>query len=103
MSEPRHRPDHTCVVTVEFQVVPGCMPQFWPRMLAQAATSLGEPGCSQFDVCTDPKDENRVFLYEIYADQAAFDEHLASPHFREFDAATRPWIESKRVAQWHRA
>ena len=39
----------------------------------------------------------RVFLYEIYDDRAAFDAHLASPHFRAFDAEVGPWVQDKQV------
>lgn len=36
-------------------------------------------------------------LYEIYADRAAFDRHLAMPHYVEFDRLTRPMVRSKGV------
>jgi len=88
------------VVTVEFTIQPGFAEQFLRRMAAQAAESLREVGCSQFDVCVDPSDEHHVFLYEVYSNQQAFATHLASPHFKEFDHSTRPWIGSKTVAQW---
>ena len=43
-------------------------------VIANARASVEhEPGCSQFDVCVDPKDKSRIFLYEIYDDRAAFD------------------------------
>jgi quinol monooxygenase YgiN len=42
-----------------------------------------EAGCLQFDAHRDPDDPNRFFLFERYADQAAFDAHGASPHFQE--------------------
>ena len=88
------------VVTVEFTIRPGFGDLFLKRLATQAAESLSEPGCSQFDVCVDPSDEHRVFLYEVYADREAFAEHLASAHFKDFDAATRDWVGSKTVAQW---
>ena len=66
------------VVTVEFTVRPGHADSSIARLTTQAADSLLEPGCSQFDVCVDPSDEHRVFLYEVYANREAFDAHLAS-------------------------
>lgn len=92
--------DDNWVVTVEFTIRPGSADPFLKRLAVQAAESLREPGCSQFDVCVDPSDEHRIFLYEVYSDREAFDTHLASAHFRDFDAATRPWVGSKTVAQW---
>ena len=67
------------VVTVEFVVIAGRGQDFLQAMVANARTSREvEPGCRQFDVCVDPDDPLRVFLYERYADRAAFDAHLAS-------------------------
>jgi quinol monooxygenase YgiN len=88
------------VVTVEFAIQPGLAVQFLSRMKQQAADSLLEPGCSRFDVCVDPSDRHRIFLYEIYSSREAFAEHLASAHFKDFDAAVRPWVASKRVTEW---
>ena len=88
------------VVTVEFTIRPGFASPFLERLATQATDSLLEPGCSQFDVCVDPSDPRRVFLYQVYANREAFAEHLASTHFKDFDAATSAWVDTKTVAQW---
>jgi (4S)-4-hydroxy-5-phosphonooxypentane-2,3-dione isomerase len=93
----------TWVVTVEFTIRHGFASPFRSRVDAQAAESLLETGCFQFDVCVDPLDEHRVFLYEVYSSREAFATHLASAHFKDFDGATRPWVSSKTVAQWRLA
>ena len=41
-----------------------------------------------------------VLLYEIYTDRAAFDAHLASPHFLAFDTATRDIVTKKTVGEF---
>ncbi|KNG93304.1 putative quinol monooxygenase [Pseudaestuariivita atlantica] len=82
-------------VCVTFRVRADAVDAFLPRMLANAETSLAtEAGCHQFDVC---REGNEVFLYELYADRAAFDAHLDTAHFRDFDAATADMIEEKTV------
>ena len=54
-------------VCVTFDIKPSRIGSFMPLMIAQAETSLqDEPGCHRFDVCTDPDQSGRVFLYEIY-------------------------------------
>ena len=88
------------VVTVEFTIRPGFAHRFMDRLVVQAADSLREPGCSQFDTCVNPSDAHHVFLYEVYADRDAFAAHLASAHFKDFDAATREWVATKRVSEW---
>lgn len=88
------------LVTVIFEVDPAHADAFGIRMAQQAADSLSrEPGCSRFDVWTAPGNASRVFLYEIYDDAAAFAAHLESAHFRDFDAAVAPWVQTKTVEQ----
>ena len=92
------------VVTVEFKVRPEFLGQFLPEMIANArASTTTEAGCRQFDVCTDPRDTSRIFLYELYDDRAAFEAHLATAHFKEFDRKTGPWLESKVASTLQRA
>ena len=51
-------------------------------MLGDAKGSVNdEPGCLRFDVIQDAGDPNRIWLYEVYVDEAAFQEHLKAPHF----------------------
>jgi (4S)-4-hydroxy-5-phosphonooxypentane-2,3-dione isomerase len=88
------------VVTVEFMIRRECVGAFLERLNRQAAESLREPGCSRFDVCVDSSNKHRIFLYEVYSDREAFDAHLASAHFKDFDTVTRPCVDSKTVAQW---
>ncbi|HYM47338.1 MAG TPA: antibiotic biosynthesis monooxygenase [Burkholderiaceae bacterium] len=57
-------------------------------------------GCIQFDVCIDPADRRRVFLYEVYIDRAAFEDHLNAEHFKTFDRTVASWVESKAVKPW---
>ncbi|WP_108816790.1 putative quinol monooxygenase [Loktanella sp. Alg231-35] len=88
-------------VIVTFQINPSDWAAFMPAMRANAATSLAdEGGCHRFDVCTDPAHPNEVFLYELYTDRAAFDVHLASAHFKTFDALVAPMIASKSAATY---
>lgn len=91
------------VVTVEFAIRPGQAETFLARTQQQARDSLSkETTCRQFDVCVDPQDRRRIFLYELYDDEAAFQQHLKSDHFQSFDAETRDLAESKVVKTWQR-
>ncbi|WP_299280958.1 putative quinol monooxygenase [uncultured Tateyamaria sp.] len=69
-------------VTVVFDIKPGQMEAFMPHILENARSSMrDEPGCRQFDVCTDPELPDTVFLYELYDDLAAFEAHQTMPHY----------------------
>jgi quinol monooxygenase YgiN len=92
------------VVTVTFTVAAANAERFLARVRQQAEDSLAkETGCGRFDVCTDPAQPGRVFLYELYDDRGAFDLHLASAHFKAFDAEVAPIVLSKQVDTWTRA
>lgn len=87
-------------VTVAFELVDGAFASFHRLVGENAAESVAsEAGCLRFDVLT-PEDggEGDVLLYEIYVDRAAFDVHLATAHFKAFDAATRDLVRRKTVA-----
>lgn len=91
------------VVTVTFALNTGCEALFLERVREQARDSLGrEPNCHQFDVCTDPERPDQVFLYEVYGNPAAFQSHLESEHFKDFDAAVAGWVADKTVTTWIR-
>ena len=92
------------VIAVEFKIKAAHVAEFRAAMLEQARNSLErEEACRQFDVCFDPKDDSRVFLYEIYDDEAAFQVHLKSAHFLEFVERVKDWTADKRVEAWRRA
>lgn len=91
------------VVTVRLDIDPGNIREFMRAMGEQAHHSLTlEADCRQFDVSVDPSDLRRVFLYEVYTDKAAFEAHLATAHFRNFDATVRPWVTSRVIETWER-
>lgn len=85
-------------VTVTFDIAPDQMPKFLPLMQANAASSLKlEEGCLQFDICTDPDRPDQLFLYEVYSDEVAFKSHLASEHFKAFDAEVADMVVGKDI------
>ncbi len=88
------------VVTVLFEVERSDASTFLQRALQQAEDSLREQGCQRFDVCVDQKRPERVFLYEIYDDAAAFAAHLSSEHFLAFDRGISAITREKSVTSW---
>ena len=76
--------------------------EFGQAVENQALNSLErEPGCRQFDVSYSDDDDRLVFLYEVYRDREAFDEHLNTPHFTDFMTRVESWLESKEVKTWN--
>jgi quinol monooxygenase YgiN len=90
-------------VVVTFEIEPSQMDEFMSLMLDNASTSLAdEAACKRFDVCSDPGSPNEVYLYELYDDRAGFDIHLASAHFKAFDAKVAPMISTKQVRTYEK-
>jgi autoinducer 2-degrading protein len=79
---------------VTLDVRPALQERLLKAIMAQGAASLErEPGCLQFDVCLDSGNPNRVLLYEVYEDEAAFDAHGKPPHFAVWRAAADECVE----------
>jgi quinol monooxygenase YgiN len=87
-------------ITVEFDLHPGALREFLPLMVENANRSRDlEPGCERFDVLLPKDASDRVLLFEIYTDKAAFGEHLKAAHFLSFDKATKALIKDKKVVE----
>ena len=83
---------------VDFRLKAGTFERFRKLIVENARASLrDEPGCRQFDVVIPGGDADRVLLYEIYDDAAAFEVHKRMPHFAAFDRDSAPFVATKAV------
>jgi (4S)-4-hydroxy-5-phosphonooxypentane-2,3-dione isomerase len=88
-------------ITVAFKLKDGSRDAFHRLARENARESVEtEADCLRFDVLTPADSQEEVLLYEIYTDRAAFDRHLATPHFRRFDEATRVLVRRKTVVAY---
>ncbi len=86
------------VVVVFFEAKAAHVADFKEAIMINAKASVDdEPGCRQFDVAQASDDEASFFLYEIYDDEDAFKEHVATSHFKLFDELSAPWVKGKKV------
>ena len=82
------------IVVVSLQIKEGFKEQYIKGMIENARGAVNdEPGCLRFDVIQDPKEDNRIWLYEVYKDEGAFQAHAQSPHFVKFRDASADWRE----------
>ncbi len=87
-------------IFVDFRLKRGAMPDFRRLIDANADVSVRtEPGCLQFDILEPEGEGDRVLLYEIYSDKAAFDAHLRTEHFRVFNGASEALCLEKKVTR----
>jgi autoinducer 2-degrading protein len=86
---------------VEMHVRPGRSTALLPLLVENARRSVAdEPGCRRFDVLLPAEGADRVVLYEIYDDEAAFDAHRITAHYIEFRAAARDLITETVVQRF---
>ena len=84
------------VLTVGLVVKPDQVDRFMSMLLENAKVAREtEPGCRQFDVLVDPKDRTRVMLYEVYEDDAAFQAHQQTPHFKRYITEAISLLQSR--------
>ena len=81
---------------VTFQIKPEHREAFMESMFGDARGSNNdEPGCLRFDVLQDSEDPNRIFLYEIYRDDAALEAHRQAPHFLKWRETVKDWFAAE--------
>jgi len=89
------------LLTVDFYLLPGALDPFLALIKDNARRSLAEePGCQRFDVLVQKGVPDHILLYEIYQNRAAFDVHLKSRHFAEFNSASAPYVSDKKVVEY---
>lgn len=87
-------PSFTLLVQIEIKK--DAIDKFMPLALENArATRETEPGCRQFDVLVDPADPSRVVFYEIYDDEAAFEAHQQTVHFKHYLDTALKYVSSR--------
>jgi (4S)-4-hydroxy-5-phosphonooxypentane-2,3-dione isomerase len=83
------------VLVVNIRIQPQNVDRFLKLLADNAAAARKEPGCKQFDVLQDSKDKAKVMLYEVYNDEAAFETHQQTPHFKKYVAEAVPLLASR--------
>jgi quinol monooxygenase YgiN len=58
-----------------------------------------EPGVLAIYSVAEKADPASLRFFEIYADEAAYQSHLASPHFREYFETTKHMITSRKLIE----
>ena len=90
------------VLFVNLQIIEGEIDAFIKRAREHRERVLAsEPDCQRFDISMPENDENTVNLYEVYANEAAFQHHLETPYMKAYMEDTTPMIESRERTKAH--
>ncbi len=86
-------------LVVDYTLKPGQRDAFVERVRRHGETCLdSEPGCLQFDILVPREDVDRVFLYEVYTDQAALDAHVATPYMAQYRIDIQDMADTRTLA-----
>jgi len=77
----------------EFTVKPGHEARVAELMRELTGHVRQEPGNVTFEPYTEEANPNRYFVFEVYADEAAFQAHISADYGARFNAALTELIE----------
>lgn len=85
-------------LVVEMKAKPGRRPALLARLRRHRENVLAhEPGCQRFDILLAENDDD-LFLYEVYADRQALEDHGRTDHFQAYRSDTDAMIAERRRA-----
>ena len=84
----------------EVQIDPAHLDVYKAALREEIETSIRvEPGVLTLYAVSIKDEPNQIRLFEMYADQAAYEAHLASAHFKKYKSATTGMVTSLRLLE----
>jgi quinol monooxygenase YgiN len=88
----------TVVAVAHWQTTEAALDRVLAGIAEVTPLSRAEPGCLGYEAFQSVTDPTEIVLIEHYRDEAAFQAHLASPHYQEVVAGRiRPLLTDRRV------
>ncbi len=76
---------------------PDAVEQVKGELLKMVGPTRQEAGCLEYRLHQDTQDPALFLFYESWADMAALERHMASPHYRRYVAAVGDLLVDKAV------
>ncbi len=84
----------------ELEIDPTQIDQYKAALREEIAASIRlEPGVLKLYAVSVKDQPEQIRLFEMYANQAAYESHLQSPHFRKYKAATQGMVRSLKLLE----
>ena len=83
------------VNAVDLDIVPAERENYLAAIKENGAAAATEPGCRRFDILNLSSDPNHFFLYEVYDNEAAYQAHRTTDHFKKYAAATANMVAKR--------
>jgi quinol monooxygenase YgiN len=87
-------------ITGFMTIQPGTEQILLPQIDALVAKTRAERGCINYDFHQHNADPYRFVFYENFVDQAAFDDHFAQPHTKEWIALAEAHGARFDIQRW---
>jgi (4S)-4-hydroxy-5-phosphonooxypentane-2,3-dione isomerase len=87
------------VNAVDLDIVPAEREKFLAAITENGKAAVTEPGCRRFDILNLNSDPNHFLLYEVYDNEAAFQAHRATDHFKKYAATTGAMVAKRDARQ----
>ncbi len=82
----------------ELEIDPEQLEAYKLALKEEIETSIRvEPGVLTLNAVSLKAHPEQIRLFEVYRDQAAYESHLQSPHFKIYKARTRPMVKDLRL------
>jgi autoinducer 2-degrading protein len=83
------------VNAVDLDIVPAEREKYLAAITENGTAAVTEPGCRRFDILNLASDPNHFLLYEVYDNEAAFQAHRASDHFKKYAEVTAKMVAKR--------
>ena len=87
------------VNAVDLDIVPAEREKFLVTITENGKAAVTEPGCRRFDILNLKSDPSHFLLYEVYDNEAAFQAHRATDHFKKYAATTGTMVAKRDARQ----
>ena len=85
------------VAAIDLDIVPAEIEKFKAALKENAAASVKEPGCREFNIHLLASNPNHIFIYEVYDNEAVAQAHRQTDHFKKYAAATANMVAKREV------
>jgi (4S)-4-hydroxy-5-phosphonooxypentane-2,3-dione isomerase len=82
---------------VDLNIKPADLASFLVAAKENAAASVKDPGCREFNIVVSRTDPNNVVFFEVYDNEAALDVHRATDHYKKYQAAAASMVASRNL------
>ncbi len=93
-------PEEPLVRIAELEIDPGQVAAYLDALKEEVATSIRiEPGVLTLFAVSVKGHPDQVRIFETYKDQAAYESHIQSPHFKKYKAETQNMVKSLKLIE----